>query len=141
MPKNLNQTKEDEYEKYVIEKLRPEYDNIWLLDYIPESVLRESKIIINRDTYLEFKNEIGIDIIAIKDGKYTYIKCKNCKNICTDDLAYFFFFMITHNTSATLCYSNKIDSSMMDQLRENEDKMELKITLNHIPFDNKINKQ
>ena len=138
--KTLNQNKGDGYEKYVVDKLRSKYDNIWLWTDVPESILIENKIIINYDNYSKYRKyrkDIGIDIVAIKDDICTYIQCKNyVNNVCIGDIAGFLFFMIMHNVPGMLCYSNGISSFIEDQIKEKASSTRLKIILNHIPFDN-----
>lgn len=139
MHKTLNQAKGKEYEKYVAEKMKSEYDKVWLWNDVPESVLIKNKIIIDYNIYSDNRRDIGIDIVTEKDGLYTYIQCKNHdNNVCVNDLAGFFFFMIIHDVSGTICYSNDVSNFIKNQIKEKTQLMRLKITLKHIPFDNGI---
>jgi superfamily II DNA or RNA helicase len=135
--KTLEQAKGYAYEKYVLETLRDDYNDIWLWKDIPESILIDIGIIKDYSVYSECRKDIGIDILAVKDNIYTYIQCKNYENaVCVDDIAGFLFFMITHNVNGMLCYSNKISRNIVNTLEERIDEMSLKITLRHVLFDN-----
>jgi len=115
--KTLNMTKEYEYKKYVAKILRSEYDRVWLWKDIPESTLVENKIIMDHDVYSENKQDIGMDLIAVKNGIYTYIRCKDCENdVQIGDIAEFLFFMINNNVDGTLCYSNGIRQNLVDRI-------------------------
>lgn len=134
--KTLNMAKGVSYEKHVANILRPEYDNVWLWNDVPESILIKNKIIINYDTYSEHRRDIGIDIVAVKDDVCTFIQCKNYEhNVCINDIAGFLYFMLSNNVSGTLCYSNGISKQLKDDINEKTDTL-FKITPIHIPYDN-----
>src|SRR5438477_12414228 len=103
--KTLNLAKGRRYEDYVIEVLRPEYDYIWLWKNAPEKILITHGIIDigNYSEYSESRKDIGMDIVAIKDNKLTFIQCKNYEDtVCVKHLAGFFYFMIVHNVSGVI---------------------------------------
>ena len=134
--KTLNIAKGVSYEKHVVNVLRHEYDNVWLWNDVPESVLIDNKIITNYDTYSEYRKDIGIDVVAVKEDVYTFIQCKNYEhNVRVDDIAGFMFFMLTNNVSGTLCHSNGISKFLRDIIDEKTNAV-FKITLRHIPYDN-----
>jgi superfamily II DNA or RNA helicase/phage anti-repressor protein len=137
--KTLNQAKGRRYEDDVTEKLRPEYDYIWPWRDVPEKILIDNKIIIDYSKYSESRKDIGIYVVAMKDGKLTFIQCKNYEhNVRVDDIAGFLFFMIINDIPGVICYSNDISSFIKNQINEKIDITRLKITLRHIPFDNEI---
>lgn len=130
-----NKEKGDDYEKYVVDFLKSEYDNIWLWKNVPESILIENNIINNYNIYSDTRRDIGIDIVAVKDGIYEYIQCKNyADNVCLNDISGFLFFMILNNVNGTLCYSNGISQNIINLIKDKENISKLKINLRHIPF-------
>jgi superfamily II DNA or RNA helicase len=137
MAKTLNQAKGIEYEKFVIDKLKSEYDTLWLWKDIPEYVITDNNIIIN-GTNSDNMKDIGIDIVAKKNRTYTFIQCKNHdNNICVNDLAGFFFFMLTHsdsNIEGMICYSHDVSSFIKKRIKLAQPI----ISLRYIPFDNGI---
>jgi superfamily II DNA or RNA helicase/prophage antirepressor-like protein len=137
--KTLNQAKGIEYENYVLNELRHEYDHIWLWKNVPEKILIDNKIIINYEEYSSVRKDIGVDIVAIKNSKYTYIQCKNYENnVCVNDISGFIFFMIMNGVDGTLCYSNDVSYFIKNQIAEKQELMKTKISLRRITFDNKI---
>ncbi|VBB17558.1 DEAD/SNF2-like helicase [Yasminevirus sp. GU-2018] len=139
MSKTLNQTKGYEYEKYVANILRKEYDDVWLWKDIPESTLIEKNIIANYNVYSECRRDIGIDIVAVKDGVFTFVQCKNYdQNVCVDDIAGFLLFMITNNVDGTVIYSNGVSKNLVNTVKDKADVSKLKISFRHIPFENKV---
>lgn len=135
-PPTLNMAKGISYENHVVNTLRPEYDNIWLWQDVPESILIENKIITNYTTYSEHRRDIGVDILAVKDNTYTYIQCKNYEgNVCVNDIAGFIFFMLMNKVSGMLCYSNGLSKFLNDVINDKQD-VPFKITPRHIPYDN-----
>lgn len=134
--KNLYKIKGDKYEEFVVESLKNEYDNIWLWKDVPESILICNKIIIDYGIYSETRKDIGIDIVAVKDGICEYIQCKNYEaNVCLNDISGFLFFMILNNVNGTLCYSNGISKNIIDSINDKDQILKLKIRLRHIPFE------
>jgi len=137
---SINKVKGDAYEKYILNKYKTDYDNVWLWPDIPEYILRKFNLIpVNRP----FSGlDVGIDIVAIKDDKIDLIQCKNYNNsVCKDDIAGFLWFLMmhnnkTHNISAILCYSKSVSGLIMDDLQIYNETMNIKIKLRHHPFDN-----
>lgn len=129
----MNKIKGDEYELFIMEHLIKElgYDKAWLWKNIPEKILFSEAIIKDYNDYLDKKNDIGIDILALKDDKYTYIQCKNYENtICIQDLAgYFFFKTLFPNKKYKVFYNGNL-SSRIKKFVESDEYV-------HVPF--KIN--
>lgn len=135
--KTLNQAKGTEYEITVLEEIEPEYEQSRLWKNVPEKILIDNKIIINYNKYSESRKDIGVDIVAVKNGVFTYIQCKNYKNnILISDIAGFLFFLITNNVSGIICYSNDISSTIKNELSAKAELMTSKIGLRKIPFNN-----
>lgn len=132
-----NKIKGDEYEKYVRDTLRNEYDDIWLWKDVPEYILFDNNIIKDYDYYCRNGRDIGIDVVAKKGDNLYFIQCKNHqKNVCINDLAGFFFYILTQNVDGILYYSNGISDNIIKTLNENLTTMTQKIYLKHLPFDN-----
>lgn len=89
----MNKIKGDNYELFILNKLKQSYDYVWLWKDIPEHILFEEKIIIDYNVYSLYRNDIGIDILAKKDNNYIYVQCKNYTNtICIENIAGYLFF-------------------------------------------------
>lgn len=127
--KTLVQAEGEGYEEYVAEKLKSEFDKVMLWKKVPKKLLEEHGI------FIDTCADIGIDIIAIKGNKCTFIQCKNyTDNVRIEDLAGFMYFMFTYNKrNCMLCYSNDVCARIKkDHSGENKNG----IILRKIPFDN-----
>ena len=83
------QIKGNDYENYILNKLKLEYDNVWLFKNVPEKILQNTKLLDNYDIYTKYKNcDIGADLVAIKNDQIFFIQCKNY-----NDLQCFYFFL------------------------------------------------
>lgn len=135
----FNRIKGDNYEKFIVKTLKNEFDDVWLWKDVPESILIQNKIINDYGIYSEIRKDIGIDIIAVKDGICEYIQCKNYEeNICIKDISGFLFFMIMKNVNGTICYSNGISKNIIDSIKDSKEISKLKIKLRHIPINDDI---
>lgn len=110
----MNKIKGDNYEAYILNYLIAElkYDNAWLWKNVPERILFDELIITDYNDYLDKKNDIGIDILALKENQYTYIQCKNYEgSICVQDLAGYFFFRVLYpNKKCQVFYNGNLSS-------------------------------
>ncbi len=105
----MNKLKGDNYEHFILDHLRKQshFDYVWLWKDVPEHILLSEGIIKICNPSLVCKQDVGIDILAIKDNICTYIQCKNFDSpINTTDLAGYFFFKSAYGKTNTLVYYN-----------------------------------
>lgn len=127
----------DNYELYVLTKLKEEYDDVWLWKNIPEKLLFEHNIIMDYYTYSESRKDIGIDIVGLKNNKLHFYQCKNhSETVTLDKIAGMLLFCLSRSVDVNLCYSNNISSYVLKTINQWKDKMILKINLIHIPYIN-----
>jgi len=140
LEKMTNQKKGILYEEYVCKRLKESYDQIFLWKDCPESILIEHKIILNYDIYSNYRKDIGIDIVAIKDNKPVFIQCKNhIQNVTINDISGFLWFIgfYAGNNESILCYSNGISKNILDTISERNGLFgNSKLSTLHIPFVN-----
>jgi len=124
--------KGDTYEFYVLQKLKKNFDDIWLFKFTPEKILQQTKLFDNYDIYTKYKNcDIGADLVAIKDDKIFFIQCKNHNNtLCINDLQGFYFLLHEYDLNGIVVYSNEISSRIKD--------LSNKVQYIHIPYNNQI---
>jgi superfamily II DNA or RNA helicase len=124
--------KGDTYEFYVLQKLKKNFDDIWLFKFTPEKILQQTKLFDNYDIYTKYKNcDIGADLVAIKDDKIFFIQCKNHNNtLCINDLQGFYFLLHEYDLNGFVVYSNEISSRIKD--------LSNKVQYIHIPYNNQI---
>jgi predicted helicase len=67
----------DNYEIFILNYIKNDYDNVWLWKDVPEKYLYELNIIKNYDIYSKYRYDLGIDIVACKDNNFYFIQCKN----------------------------------------------------------------
>jgi predicted helicase len=94
--KTAKQIKGDNYEAFVLEKLKPEYDDIWLWKNVPECVLHKCGVVRDYAIFCKYRNlgDMGIDIVAVKNDVPYFIQCKNFSDTITlDCLAGFYQFL------------------------------------------------
>ncbi len=117
----MNKIKGDNYELFILNKLKQNYDSVWLWKDIPEYILFEEKIIIDYDIYSLYRNDIGIDILAKKDDNYIYVQCKNYTNtICIEDLAGYLFFKDNYKDKKCYVYYNGTLSNRIKHFYNNK---------------------
>lgn len=130
--KTANQIKGDKYEAFVLDKLKPEYDDIWLWKNVPESVLYKCGIIENYDIFCKYRNlgDLGIDIVAIKNDVPYFIQCKNFNStILLDHLVGFHFFLHENDLkTGMLCYNGKLSQRIID--------LSKRTIIRNIPYEN-----
>lgn len=90
--------------------------------------------IFTRSTYSLVRNDIGIDILAKKDGKYIYVQCKNYSagSICILDMAGYFFFKSAHQGKKCKLYYNGYLSNKIKLIHPNDNEFI------NVPFDNQM---
>ena len=124
--------KGNNYENYILNKLKLEYDNIWFFKNTPEKILQNTKLLDNYEIYTKYKNcDIGADLVAIKNDQIFFIQCKNHNNtLCINDLQGFYFFLYEFELNGIVIYSNQISSRIKDLAN--------KVSYIHIPFNNQL---
>jgi superfamily II DNA or RNA helicase len=124
--------KGDIYEFYILQKLKKNFDDIWLFKFTPEKILQQTKLLNNYDIYTKYKNcDIGADLVGIKDNKIFFIQCKNHDNtLCINDLQGFYFLLHEYDLNGIVVYSNEIS------LRIKE--LSNKVQYIHIPYNNQL---
>ena len=132
-----NKTIGDNYEYYVLDKLKETHNMIWLWKNVPEKILFDHNIILDYNEYCESRKDIGIDIVGLKDDKLYFYQCKNYQDsVMLDKLAGMMFFCISRSVDVNVCYSNNISKFIIKTIDVWRDKMTLKINLMHIPYNN-----
>jgi hypothetical protein len=120
----------NEYEYYVLEHIRNKYDKVWHWKDFPEKLIYELNIIKDYNKFKKYRNDIGADLVAIKDNKYYFIQCKNFKEtIYIDTLAGFYFLLYENNLNGILYYNGTLSERLID-LSTN------KIPFINLPFNN-----
>ena len=130
--KTANQIKGDNYEAFVLDKLKSEYEDIWLWKNVPERILYKCGVIKDYAIFCKYRNlgDLGIDIVAVKDDVPYFIQCKNFSDTITlDFLAGFYFFLYENDLkTGILCYSGKLSRRVID--------LSERITIRNIPYKN-----
>lgn len=106
----------DAYEYYVLDAIREKYDRVWHWKQVPEKILYENNIIRDYGKFKKYKNDIGADIVAERDGVYYFIQCKNYTRatITIERLAGFYFLLHEYNLRGVLYYSGKLSARLID---------------------------
>jgi superfamily II DNA or RNA helicase len=127
-----NQVKGDNYEAFVLNTLKPEYDDIWLWKNVPECILYKCGVIKDYSIFCKYRNlgDMGIDIVAVKNDIPYFIQCKNFSNtILLDSLAGFYFFLYENDIkTGMLCYNGNLSKRVID--------LSSKINIRNIPYEN-----
>ena len=132
----MNKIKGDAYELFILNHLITveNYDCAWLWKNVPEKVLFEENIIDDYADYSYARNDIGIDIIALKDNKYIYVQCKNYEeSICVQDLAGYYYFKALFEKKTLVYYNGKLSKGLKYYIKRK------KIEFINVPFINKNN--
>ena len=126
------QVKGYEYEYFILNKLKLQYDEVFLFKYVPERILQNTKLLSNYDIYIKYKNcDIGADLVAVKDNQVYFIQCKNHNDtLCINDLQGFYFLLYEFDLNGIVVYSNEISSRIKD--------LSNKVQYLHIPYNNQI---
>ena len=114
-----------EYEYFVLNRIHDKYDRVWHWLDFPEKLLYELNIIKDYDRFKKYRHDIGADLVAVKDNKYYFIKCKNFRDtIYIDTLAGFYFLLYENNLNGILYYNGTLSERLVD------------LSTNRIPFIN-----
>jgi superfamily II DNA or RNA helicase/phage anti-repressor protein len=126
------QIKGNNYELFVLNKLKLQYDEVFFFKFTPERILQHTKLFNNYDIYTKYKNcDIGADLVAVKDNQVYFIQCKNHNNtLCINDLQGFYFLLYEFDLNGIVIYSNEISSRIKD--------LSNKVQYLHIPYNNQI---
>jgi superfamily II DNA or RNA helicase len=124
--------KGNNYELFVLNKLKLQYDEVFLFKFTPERILQHTKLFNNYDIYTKYKNcDIGADLVAVKDNQVYFIQCKNHNDtLCINDLQGFYFLLYEFDLNGIVVYSNEISSRIKD--------LSNKVQYLHIPYNNQI---
>ena len=130
--KTAKQIKGDNYEAFVLEKLKPEYDDIWLWKNVPECVLHKCGVVRDYAIFCKYRNlgDMGIDIVAVKNDVPYFIQCKNFSDTITLDCLAGFYQFLHENDFKTgiLCYNGKLSQRVID--------LSKRTTFRNIPYEN-----
>lgn len=122
------------YENYIINALRSVYTDMWIGKTIPDNIITEYSYLFDEENY---GNDVGFNIIATKNNKFTFIKCINSDVINKADLNGFYSSIINsydRNNNYVLCYSGVL-SNNIKQVSPNFQENVMFININ---FDSKI---
>ena len=124
--------KGNNYELFVLNKLKSQYDEVFFFKFTPERILQNTKLLNNYDIFSKYKNcDIGADLVAIKDNQVYFIQCKNHNDtLCINDLQGFYFLLYEFDLNGIVIYSNEISSRIKD--------LSNKVEYLHIPYNNQI---
>lgn len=129
--KTYNQKIGTEYEYFVRDKIKNEYDQVWHWSDFPEKLMYELGLIRDYDVYSKYRYDIGADVVAIKDGVYYFIQCKNFSStIYLSELAGFFALLYEFSLNGILYYDGTLSQRVIDFYK--------KIKIVHLPFNNQI---
>ena len=104
-----------EYEYYVLEHIRNNYEKVWHWKDFPEKQMYELNLITDYDKFKKYRTDIGADLVAFKDNKYYFIQCKNFKEtIYIDTLAGFYYLLYENNLNGILYYSGTLSERLVD---------------------------
>lgn len=104
-----------EYEYFVLEQIRKDYEKVWHWKDFPEKILYELNIIRDYNKFKKYRIDIGSDLVAFKDNKYYFIQCKNFKDtILTDALAGFYFMLYEYKLNGILYYNGILSERLVD---------------------------
>jgi superfamily II DNA or RNA helicase len=104
-----------EYEYYVLENIRKNYEQVWHWKNFPEKLMYELNLIKDYDKYKKYRLDIGADLVAFKNNKYYFIQCKNFKEtIYIDNLAGFYFLLYENNLDGILYYNGTLSERLVD---------------------------
>jgi superfamily II DNA or RNA helicase len=105
-----------EYEYYVLEHIRKDYEKVWHWKDFPEKIMYELKLIKDYEKFKKYRVDIGSDLVAFKDNKYYFIQCKNFNKdkIFIDTLAGFYFMLYENNLNGILYYNGVLSERLVD---------------------------
>jgi superfamily II DNA or RNA helicase/phage anti-repressor protein len=118
------------YEYFVLEQIKNDYDKVWHWQDFPEKLMYDNGLINDYNIFCKYRYDIGADLVALKDGKYFFIQCKNYNDtILMENLAGFYFLLYEYNLTGVLYYNGKLSQRVLD-LKTN------KIQFINLPFNN-----
>lgn len=125
--------KGDTYEKYVMDNLLSEYDNVYYFKDTPEFIISNTKLYSNYDVYLKYKNcDIGCDLVAVKNEQVYFIQCKNfSQTISINDFCSFYFLILEYELNGIVYYNGVLSERLLDLAQG-------KIKYNNLPYNNTI---
>lgn len=113
--KTIRQNIGTTYEYFVLEHIKKDYDQVWHWLDFPEEKLYELNIIKDYNVYCKYRNDMGADLVAVKDNIYYFVQCKNySETIMINDLAGFYFFIFENNLNGILCYNGNLSKRYED---------------------------
>jgi superfamily II DNA or RNA helicase len=121
-----------EYEYYVLNNIKKDYDKVWHWSNFPEKLMYECNLINDYDKFKKYRIDVGADLVALKDNKYYFIQCKNFNDnnsICTEKLAGFYFLLYEYSLNGVLYYNGKISERLVDLSNK-------KVPFINLPFNN-----
>jgi superfamily II DNA or RNA helicase len=130
------QTKGYTYEEYVYNKLKAnkdDFDDIWFFKHTPEYIIAKTSLYDSYSIYTQYRNEdIGSDLVAIKDNVVYFIQCKNYDDVISiNDLSSFYFLLHEYDLNGLVYYNGKLSSRINDLSRG-------KVPFINIPFNNQL---
>ena len=98
-----------EYEYYVLEKIKNDYEKVWHWKNFPEKLMYENKLICNYDIFNKYKYDIGADLVGYKNNIYYFIQCKNFSGVIyMEHLAGFYNLIAEHKLTGVVYYSGTL---------------------------------
>ena len=106
------QTKGYTYEQYIYDKLRSDkinFDDVWFFKNTPEYIIAKTSLYDSYHIYSKYRNDdIGADLVAIKNNVVFFIQCKNYDDIISiNDLSSFYFLLYEYNLNGLVYYNGK----------------------------------
>ncbi len=131
------------YERFIKIEISKDYDQVWLWNDFPESLLFELNIIQDYDIFCKYRYDMGADLVAIKDDVYYFIQCKNfSKTILIDDFAGFYFFIHENNLNGIVYYNGQLSKRLTDLNKKvKSDLTESFLVIDHGKNLNELNKK
>lgn len=118
------------YEYYVLHHIKNDFDKVWHWKKFPEKLMHANKLINDYQTFSKYRNDIGADLVAIKDDKYYFIQCKNYSGtIMMDSLAGFYHLLYEYDLAGILYYNGTLSQRVKDMSNK-------KVQLINLPFNN-----
>ena len=130
------QTKGYTYEKYVYDILKTnknDFDDVWFFKHTPEYIIAKTSLYDSYNIYTQYRNEdIGADLVAIKDNIVFFIQCKNYDDVISiNDLSSFYFLLHEYDLNGLVYYNGKLSSRINDLSKG-------KVPFINMPFNNQL---
>lgn len=107
----------NEYENYVLNTIKKDYEHVWHRENIPKNILEANKILMNPNLYTKYENnDIGFDLLAYKNGEYYFIQCKDFPNSTVNikTLGGFYFIIYEYNLNGIVYYNGNLSQRIID---------------------------